>query len=292
MNRTVFTTTESMLFYFLTPALVGFAVGWQQAGFGQFMSKWASIVSWILHFETFWFVGFLSLLIVNLVYSRIRFPKWLFLLSALALTIIFVRPVYWVNYELMLGYALQSGADMEGRIRELIFFEPSFKFFSLIGQLYMHDMVLWPIVCAFILKFGKFPFGILAYEQRAAGNEMIGENVSELVDNSSIKLQMDASSTFARRLKPELGSQIKYIKAEGHYVFVMTEKGEDLVYYRFGDAIIQLADTGIQVHRSYWVSHSTLRDESTTLKDHEIHLETGDKIPIGNTFLQVLKEYA
>lgn len=291
MNRAILTTTESMLFYFLSPAFVGFAVGWQQAGFGQFMSKWASIVLWILHFETFWLVGFISLLLVNFVYLKVKFPNWLFLMLALVITIIFVRPVYWVNYELMVGYALQSGADLDGRIRELIFFEPTFDFFSMVGQLYMHDMVLWPVVCAFLLKFGIFPFGILSKQNNSVNNDYVSAADAAIENTTPAKTQIDKSSAFIRRLKPELGKKIIYLKAEGHYVFAVTENGDDLIYYRFGDAIIQLTEYGIQVHRSYWVSHDTLMDENTVIKDSEIILTNGHKVPIGNTFLQLLREY-
>ena len=143
MRKPILSIRESMLFYFLAPAFVGFAIGWQQAGFGEYMSKWASVVQWIIHFETFWLVGFVSLLIINFGISKFNVPRWALLLIATILTVIIVRPIYFVNYELMVGYALQSGADLEGRVRELIIFEPSIEFFSMISTLYMHDLVLW-----------------------------------------------------------------------------------------------------------------------------------------------------
>lgn len=287
MSKNIFNTTESMLLYFAAPALTGFAIGWQQAGFGQYMSKWASVVQWVLHFETFWLVGFVSLFCVNILNKKHKIPRSLFLLISLIITILIVRPIYFVNYELMVGYAIQSGADLEGRVREFIFFAPSLEFFSSILTLYMHDIILWPIFAGFIIFYGKFPFGIL--QSNRLSEPLIEHN--KRTNDRSQKVT-DTTNAFLRKLKPELGSAISYLKAEGHYVRTKTELGEDLIYYRFGDAIIQLDKIGIQVHRSYWVSHSVLKNKETQVRDNEILLSDGTSIPVGSTFVQILKDYS
>lgn len=288
MPKNTLNTTESMLLYFAAPALTGFAIGWQQAGFGQFMSKWASVVQWVLHFETFWLVGFVSLFCVNLLNKKFVIPKPVFLLISLLLTIFIVRPIYFVNYELMVGYAIQSGADLEGRVREFIFFDPSLEFLSSILTLYMHDIILWPVLTGFIIFYGTFPFGIF---QSSTFSDPPFENSNQNTDQEKSTLYKEHANAFIRKLKPELGFSISYLKAEGHYVRAKTELGEDLVYYRFGDAIIQLDKMGLQVHRSYWVSHSTLANQETQIKDNEILLADGTSIPVGSTFVQILKDY-
>lgn len=64
---------------------------------------------------------------------------------------------------------------------------------------------------------------------------------------------------FLTQIPASLGRDIVYLMAELHYVRVVTTRGRSLVLYNLRDAIEEMpADTGIQTHRSYWVSFAHL----------------------------------
>jgi len=55
------------------------------------------------------------------------------------------------------------------------------------------------------------------------------------------------------------------IKAEQHYIKVMTPGKNFMVLYRFSDAINELSsDIGLQVHRSYWINASAIASVNAT----------------------------
>ena len=84
--------------------------------------------------------------------------------------------------------------------------------------------------------------------------------------------------SFLRRLPDEARGQIIFVKTESHYLRVHTTAGTCRLLLRFADAIDELADLGMQVHRSYWVAHDQVsavvrRNNRTVLRltgDHEV----------------------
>ncbi len=66
---------------------------------------------------------------------------------------------------------------------------------------------------------------------------------------------------FLSLIPKEIGDDIIYLKAELHYVRVVTPLGERLVLFNFGDSIAALEHNrkGLRTHRSYWVAASHIR---------------------------------
>lgn len=62
-------------------------------------------------------------------------------------------------------------------------------------------------------------------------------------------------SKFLDRLPVEAGRDIIYLKMSDHYVTVVTTLGRCTVLMRFVDAVAELGDRGLRVHRSYWVAY-------------------------------------
>ena len=90
-----------------------------------------------------------------------------------------------------------------------------------------------------------------------------------------------ASGLYAR-LPPRLGHEIVALRAQDHYIEVITTLGRDLVLLRMGDAVGDLAHLpGLQVHRSWWVN----LDHVTELRSLpsgrlEIVTSTGTEVPV------------
>ncbi|WP_419901357.1 LytTR family DNA-binding domain-containing protein [Kiloniella sp.] len=87
------------------------------------------------------------------------------------------------------------------------------------------------------------------------------------------------------RVQKLYGAEIWAVSAEQHYILVQTDKGEELVLYRFSDAVRDLArTTGMQVHRSHWVSLKGIQDLKREGSAYELMLKSGKKIPVSRSY--------
>ena len=102
--------------------------------------------------------------------------------------------------------------------------------------------------------------------------------------------EAQALPVFLAKVRADRRGQLLAINAQGHYLRVITTLGEDLVLHNFGDAIGELdADSGLRVHRSWWVARRALDDcqlVSTKLLRHIGGLE----IPVSRTFREQLRQ--
>ena len=98
-----------------------------------------------------------------------------------------------------------------------------------------------------------------------------------------------AARRFFDRLPDEIGRDIIYLSAAAHYVDVITCAGSASILLRFSDAVSELGDLGIRVHRSHWVAYrhvkqAVRRDGRTMLRlsgDHEVR--------VGRNFLPAVR---
>ena len=89
---------------------------------------------------------------------------------------------------------------------------------------------------------------------------------------------------FLNRLPAKLGRDIVYVKVNGHYLKVVTTDGSGALLMRLADAVQELGEAGMQVHRSSWVAHRHItgvvqRDDKTLVR-----VTGGDEIPVSRTY--------
>ena len=91
------------------------------------------------------------------------------------------------------------------------------------------------------------------------------------------------------RLPVGIGSDIIYLKTEGHYIKVHTTTGACMIMMRFKDAVAELDDLGMRVHRSYWVAHrhviAAVRRDNRTL----LRLTGGHRVPVSRSHLHAVR---
>ncbi len=86
-------------------------------------------------------------------------------------------------------------------------------------------------------------------------------------------------------------STVLAVEAEDHYVKVHTLGGSELIYYRFADAIADLAGCdGLQVHRSFWVRRSAISELQTRGRQGRLVLTNGLQIPVSQSNLGLLRQ--
>ena len=91
------------------------------------------------------------------------------------------------------------------------------------------------------------------------------------------------------RLPRRLGTDLIYLTVDDHYVEAHTRAGSAILLMRFADAVTELSDRGLQVHRSYWVAKRCMkrlvrRDGRTILR-----LVTGEELPVSRTYLSAAR---
>ena len=94
---------------------------------------------------------------------------------------------------------------------------------------------------------------------------------------------------FLDRLPAKLGQDVVYLSVSGHYVNAVTSQGSGVILMRFADAVAELGDMGMQVHRSYWVAHDHVtavyrRDERTFVR-----VTGGHEVPVSRSYLSAVR---
>ena len=92
------------------------------------------------------------------------------------------------------------------------------------------------------------------------------------------------------RLLPQgLGTDLIYIKSEDHYLEVRTTVGSSLIKMRFSDAVAELGDRRVQVHRSYWVANGHVARSVRSGKRTLLRLTGDHKVPVSVTYLPAVR---
>jgi hypothetical protein len=96
---------------------------------------------------------------------------------------------------------------------------------------------------------------------------------------------------FFREIPADIRSDMVYLKAELHYLSVVTTSGRALILYNLRDAVAQLpSELGTQTHRSYWVALPQVVALHRSGRQGELELSNGDRVPVSRTRLAVVRE--
>ena len=97
------------------------------------------------------------------------------------------------------------------------------------------------------------------------------------------------SSVLFDLLPNGLGTDLIFIKSEDHYLEVHTTAGSSLIKMRFADAIAELGDRGIKVHRSYWVATGHVTRSVRTGKRTVLRLTGDHRVPVSVTHMRAVR---
>lgn len=94
---------------------------------------------------------------------------------------------------------------------------------------------------------------------------------------------------FLRSTKLQNATEVLYIKSELHYLNVISSNNKELVLLSLKEAIEQLERAnikGVQSHRGYWVSETSITTAQRVGRQAEFILTNGDKVPISRKNVQ------
>jgi len=107
-------------------------------------------------------------------------------------------------------------------------------------------------------------------------------------------LELDPETLFQRRLPLEKRGCLIRLEAQDHYLLVVTDKGQETLLMRLGDAQAELSGpdfsgpessgAGLRVHRSHWVSTAqVLRHERQKGRDF-LQMSDGSAVPVSRSY--------
>ena len=83
------------------------------------------------------------------------------------------------------------------------------------------------------------------------------------------------------------------VKAEQHYIRIVTAKKSYLVLHRFSDALCELpSDDGLQIHRSWWVRRNAIQRVRQNARKMSVVLQTGEEIPVSGPYQVLVRQLA
>ena len=95
-----------------------------------------------------------------------------------------------------------------------------------------------------------------------------------------------------QQLDDSIRGQLLYLKAELHYLLVVTDKGKALLLYNLKDAIDELSGVvGMQVHRSWWVAADAVQSMQRNGRQGELALKGGQVVPVSRNRVKAVASW-
>ena len=97
---------------------------------------------------------------------------------------------------------------------------------------------------------------------------------------------------FLERVRPLIKvNDVTVLKAEEHYIRIFVQDREELVLYRFSDAVAEMGPSlGCQVHRSYWVAFDAIERVETEERKLTLYLKSGQAVPVSARYQEIVRQ--
>ena len=101
----------------------------------------------------------------------------------------------------------------------------------------------------------------------------------------------DASPVLMARMSKHLRGRVLTLQSQDHYVEVVTDRGRELLLMRLTDAIAEVREEGMRVHRSWWVARAEVADLCKAEGRHELVLRDGRRVPVSRANQRAVTEW-
>ena len=126
-------------------------------------------------------------------------------------------------------------------------------------------------------------------QPHANGNEPAPEQAPSGAQRIAACRATGEPGTLLDLLPERLGTDLIYVKSEDHYLEVHTTVGSSLIKMRFSDAVTELGDRGIKVHRSYWVATRHVTRSVRSGKRTLLRLTGGHRVPVSGSHMPTVR---
>jgi hypothetical protein len=249
-----------LLFFLGIPAAIGFFLGWMGAGEASQWPRTAAINVWVVLSIGGWFAAHMG----TSLFARLLGPRGWPLTAVLALGVI-TSGMIAVPFNYLVGELFSQVGFATKGLEALATYSPERALDALVGPL-----LLWTVVNLIIAR---------VREQPHYGYPWKKEVPEAPLEAAPVQL---ASPKFLTRVRPAVRGDVLALQAELHYVRVFTARGEDLILYRFSDAVEEMGEAGLQVHRSWWISREAAIGGGRSPRPYLL-LSNGTQVPVSRS---------
>lgn len=206
--------------------------------------------------------------------KRFRPPLWLVCTVGIFIACIFVGPYVSFVSSLFTSYWPGTGAEqsLAGK-----------------GQGVLSESLIQIARATFFWITANYVFDRLLNYPRFRHEQTLSENPTQ-VERLASKDGRTAELLW-RLANIETLSAIRVIKAEEHYVRVLSEDNEELVSYKFGDALKDMEnEDGFQVHRSYWVRREAVVGTKEDGSKLSLEMSDGLIVPVSGPYRALVRQ--
>lgn len=255
------------VYFVFVPAMVGLLFYFENSFPARVLPKGIGLMFWLTAAPVFWLILHLSTVAVAKILSKLRPPKWSVLLAGGILALPLLRAFYLWHGRIFISEFAEFAPLADVRMFE---FSLSFAL-SVIGQS-ASLLVIWLGINALLDHYGaRRRFATPPVQSPNAPTPLVSE-------------PQRSRPAFMEDLPIHRRGTLIALKAEDHYLRVITSEGEALIHYRFSQAMSELTGhSGFQVHRSFWVAQSAIKDVSLRRRSMTLLLSNGVRVPVSQT---------
>lgn len=271
---------DDAVFFLAIPAAIG-VVFFLVNGFpARNLPAPLGFLYWVTVLPVFWAVFHLATLGAAWIAQPLQPPFWLVLVVGGVLALPAIRVVY-------IGYGLLFAPHFSGGVAGLqpVFFEPSLDFAFMVLSQAASFVAFWIGVNCLI----DFYVGPTRYRESSTAAE---SRTAQPAPLKGVELAPGARPAFLQKVPPHLGKEVLALKAEDHYLMVITTQGQGLIHYRLSDAVSELpANAGLRVHRSYWIARRAVARVESRRRVTRLHLSNGLSVPVSHVHKASVLEF-
>ena len=279
-------------FYLLAPLVLALPLGWYGAGIGSALPFAASMFLWIaVCLISWWLSDSFSRGLAILAGPRADLPiLWLILGYCVNLVLSSqYNPaiVAWiVDTGVAQGAIIDQYFDVDRDLRDP-------DYLLLLFKSGIPGLMVWLVgnlIFELITEIPRFR----AASPAASAPKNAGEALQIPLGDSTVRdSQSQGNSRTSHSAQPLRFTQrltrfadlhaeeLLAIEAEDHYIQVHTLRGKELIYYRFRDALEELAPLdGLRIHRSTWVSRAAVTRVEGSGRNLQVVLVSGERLKV------------
>ena len=249
------------------PIVLGLFSGWNQIGMiAPFLTLAWSMIYWLLLSAIMWSgLGLGTVLVARAVPNL---PLWAKVIVGAVIGVILTRPVH-ASFQ-ALFVPLTTNSDT---IRRLPALPVTLADWALLFGGNAMLMMFWVGGALFFARFlGFAPF---TRTSRALVKE--------------VPVKTSHAPLVASRLNRLRFDDVDVMQAEDHYLRVTGKKGDELILYRFADAVTELTPLGwTRIHRSFCIRDSAVSARESRGRTLELMMQSGQRVPVSERYRAVV----
>ncbi len=263
---------QIVTFYLIIPIAIGAVLGWYRAGYAADYPLAVSLFEWTANFFFLWIAFELGSRLAAFLLRPWTAPLWVILIIGGVAGVAISRPVR--NVVRDVSQRLAPGVNAEISFPAgLVWEEYVFAYASVVAV----PIMIWVIV--------NYVYA------RALGVRRYASATDVELAQSGPAPDLNVPPEFAKRLNAGPKAEIYALQAEDHYLRVYTDSSNELIRYRFSDAVGEVRHLpGLQVHRSFWINTDAVDSVRRSGRSYEIVLKGGLEVPVSRSYRYAVKE--